>query len=69
MIAPELIEQRRQAEIQIAERQKDRKLELIKLAKEIVIENRRLMMVSEATDISMDDLVSEAEKLASFVEN
>lgn len=69
MIAPELIEQRRQAEIQIAERQKDRKLELIKLAKEIVIENRRLMLVSEATDISMDDLVSEAEKLASFVEN
>ena len=69
MIAPELIEQRRQAEIQTAERQKDRKLELIKLAKEIVIENRRLMMVSEATDISMDDLVSEAEKLASFVEN
>lgn len=68
MIAPELIEQRRQAEIQIAERQKDRKLELIKLAKEIVIENRRLMMVSEATDISMDDLVSEAEKLANFVE-
>lgn len=68
MIDPELIEQRRQAEIQIAERQKDRKLELIKLAKEIVIENRRLMMVSEATDISMDDLVSEAEKLANFVE-
>ena len=68
MIPPELIERRREEELQRAERQKERKLQLIQIAKEIAIENRKLLPVSEAVDLSVEDLIAQAQKLENFVE-
>ena len=68
MISPELIERRREEELQRAERQKERKLQLIQIAKEISIENRKLLPVSEAVDLSVEDLIAQAQKLENFVE-
>lgn len=68
MIPPELIERRREDELQRAERQKERKLQLIQIAKEISIENRKLLPVSEAVDLSVEDLIVQAKKLEDFVE-
>jgi len=68
LIPPELIERRREDELQRAERQKERKLQLIQIAKEISIENRKLLPVSEAVDLSVEDLIVQAKKLEDFVE-
>lgn len=68
MIPPELIERRREEELQRAERHKERKLQLIQIAKELAIENRKLLPVSEAVDLKAEDLITEAQKIEAFVE-
>ena len=68
MISPELIQRRKEDELQRAERQKERKLQLIQIAKDIAIENRKLLPVSEVEDLTVEDLIAQAEKLTAFVE-
>lgn len=68
MIPPELIERRREDELQRAERHRERKLQLIQIAKDLAIENRKLLPVSEAVDLSVEDLIAQAKKLEDFVE-
>jgi hypothetical protein len=63
-----LIERRREEELQRAERHKERKLQLIQIAKELAIENRKLLPVSEAVDLKAEDLITEAQKIEAFVE-
>lgn len=68
MISPELIQRRREDELERVERQKDRRLQLIQIVKDIAIENRKLLQVSEAVDVSVEDLITQAKKLEFFVE-
>tara|TARA_R110002126_G_scaffold291132_1_gene450547 strand:- start:1252 stop:1443 length:192 start_codon:yes stop_codon:yes gene_type:complete len=63
-----MIERRREDELQRVERQKDRRLQLIQIAKDLAIENRKLLPVSEAVDLSVGDLVVQAKELEDFVE-
>jgi|TARA_R110002074_G_scaffold107154_1_gene231722 hypothetical protein len=68
LISPELIQRRREDELERVERQKDRRLQLIQIVKDIAIENRKLLQVSEAVDVSVEDLITQAKKLEFFVE-
>ena len=52
----------------ILKRHKERKLQLIQIAKDLAIENRKLLPVSEAVDLSVEDLIAQAKKLEDFVE-
>ena len=68
MISPELIQRRKEDELERVERQKDRRLQLIQIVKDIAMENRKLLQVSEAVDVSVEDLITQAKKLEFFVE-
>ena len=46
---------------------KHTKLEMVRAAKEVLIENRRTKPASEATDITVADITGLAEDLAGFV--
>jgi hypothetical protein len=50
-----------------AEAQKHRKMEALRLAKEILVENRRTKAAAEASDIDDADVTNFAASLTSFV--
>ena len=50
-----------------AEAQKQRKMEALRLAKEILVENRRTKAAAEASDIANADVTNFAESLTAFV--
>lgn len=68
MISAEWIQRREEEELNRGERQKERRLQLIQIAKDLAIENRKLLPVSEAVDLRVEDLVEQAKKLEDFVE-
>tara|TARA_R110002096_G_scaffold356492_1_gene549732 strand:+ start:273 stop:479 length:207 start_codon:yes stop_codon:yes gene_type:complete len=68
LISAEWIQRREEEELNRGERQKERRLQLIQIAKDLAIENRKLLPVSEAGDLRVEDLVEQAKKLEDFVE-
>lgn len=47
--------------------QKQRKMEAVRLAKELIQENRRLATVSSATDVTTEELINIADTIIAYV--
>lgn len=62
------VEQAR-SELQEAGHGKARKMEAIRLAKEILIENRRTKAVADAADISDEQVTTYAASIVSYIES
>ena len=65
--ANQLEEEKLRAANQASQALKEMKLEMVRTAKEILVENRRTKPASEATDITVADVTGLAEDLTGFV--
>ena len=63
----EIAREQAREEQQRLEVQKQRKMEAVRLAKELIQENRRLALASSVTDVTAKDLVGIAEQIMDYV--